>query len=50
MPTAQAADASRGGQHGLEIVKAVTEELFMEQEPVGTRITARIALSDTPQQ
>jgi hypothetical protein len=32
----------------VEIVKAVTESLLMEQEPVGKRITARIALSDTP--
>ncbi|MGY1503401.1 ATP-binding protein [Streptomyces sp. QTS52] len=47
-PAARAADPGRIGQHGLEIVKAVTEELFTEQEPVGKRITARIALSDTP--
>jgi anti-sigma regulatory factor (Ser/Thr protein kinase) len=46
VPTARAADPSRIGQHGLEIVKAVTENLFIEQEPVGKRITARIALSD----
>ncbi|MGX1471306.1 UNVERIFIED_CONTAM: hypothetical protein RKD50_000114 [Streptomyces canus] len=38
----------RIGQHGLEIVKAVTGDLFIEQEPVGKRITARIALSDIP--
>ncbi|MFF9869673.1 ATP-binding protein [Streptomyces sp. NPDC013953] len=48
VPVARAADAGRIGQHGLEIVKAVTEDLFMEQEPVGKRITARISLSDTP--
>ncbi|WP_443070643.1 hypothetical protein [Streptomyces sp. SLBN-115] len=35
------------GQHGLEIVKAVTEDLSVRQEPVGKRITARIALSST---
>ncbi|MEU9271873.1 ATP-binding protein [Streptomyces sp. NPDC048251] len=46
-PTARAADPGRIGQHGLEIVKAVTEDLFIEQEPVGKRITARITLSDT---
>ncbi|MFM9500271.1 ATP-binding protein [Streptomyces galilaeus] len=48
VPTARAADPDRIGQHGLEIVKAVTEDLFIEQEPVGKRITARIALSDVP--
>ncbi|MEV5439547.1 ATP-binding protein [Streptomyces sp. NPDC052682] len=48
VPTARAADPGRIGQHGLEIVKAVTQNLFMDQEPVGKRITARIALSDAP--
>ncbi|WP_234443276.1 ATP-binding protein [Streptomyces cellulosae] len=47
VPVARAADPDRIGQHGLEIVKAVTEWLFTEQEPVGKRITARIALCDT---
>ncbi|GAA3913499.1 ATP-binding protein [Streptomyces lacrimifluminis] len=47
-PAARASDPDRVGQHGLEIVKAVTESLVTEQEPVGKRITARIALSDTP--
>ncbi|NEC88471.1 ATP-binding protein [Streptomyces sp. SID12501] len=44
VPVARVADPGRIGQHGLEIVKAVTEDLFIEQEPVGKRITARIAL------
>ncbi|WP_405623722.1 ATP-binding protein [Streptomyces sp. NBC_00076] len=48
VPAARAADPSRIGQHGLEIVKALTKDLFTDQEPVGKRITARIALSDTP--
>jgi anti-sigma regulatory factor (Ser/Thr protein kinase) len=48
VPAARAADPDRIGQHGLEIVKAVTEALFTEQEPVGKHITARIALSDGP--
>lgn len=48
VPAVRAADPGRIGQHGLEIVKAVTEDLFMEHEPVGKRITARITLSDTP--
>ncbi|MFI5680662.1 ATP-binding protein [Streptomyces cellulosae] len=49
VPVARAADPDRIGQHGLEIVKAVTESLFTEQEPVGKRITARIALCDRPE-
>ncbi|MFE2218961.1 ATP-binding protein [Streptomyces canus] len=48
VPAARAADPGRIGHHGLEIVKAVTADLFIEQEPVGKRITARIDLSDTP--
>ncbi|MYV70249.1 ATP-binding protein [Streptomyces sp. SID2131] len=48
VPATLAADPGRIGQHGMEIVRAVTEELFIEQEPVGKRITARIALTDTP--
>ncbi|MFD7439709.1 ATP-binding protein [Streptomyces sp. NPDC059861] len=48
VPAARAADPRRIGQHGLEIVKAITEDVFIEQEPVGKRITARIVLSDTP--
>jgi hypothetical protein len=48
VPAARPADPGRIGQHGLEIVKAVTEDLLIEQEPVGKRITARITLSDTP--
>lgn len=46
VPVARAADPDRIGQHGLEIVKAVTEDLFVEQEPVGKRITARITLAE----
>ncbi|MER5201325.1 ATP-binding protein [Streptomyces sp. NPDC002884] len=46
VPAARAADPDRVGQHGLEIVKAVTEALFAEQRSVGKRITARIRLSD----
>ncbi|MFE6485402.1 ATP-binding protein [Streptomyces sp. NPDC057757] len=48
VPAARAADPGRIGQHGLEIVEAVTQNLFVEQEPVGKRTTARMALSDTP--
>ena len=46
VPTARPADPDRIGQHGLEIVKAVAAHLFVEQEAVGKRITARIALAD----
>jgi anti-sigma regulatory factor (Ser/Thr protein kinase) len=48
VPAARAADPDRIGQHGLEIVQAVTAELLVEQQPVGKRITARIALSEPP--
>ncbi|MEU9522787.1 ATP-binding protein [Streptomyces sp. NPDC048224] len=44
VPAARPADPRRIGQHGLEIVKAVTEEFTVEQEPGGKRITARIPL------
>ncbi|MFG2576760.1 ATP-binding protein [Streptomyces sp. NPDC048481] len=47
VPAARPADPDRVGQHGLEIVKGVTHDLSTEQEPVGKRITARIALCDT---
>jgi anti-sigma regulatory factor (Ser/Thr protein kinase) len=48
IPRARAADPGRIGQHGLEIVKAVSEDLSVRQEPVGKRITARITLEDDP--
>ncbi|MEU7038715.1 ATP-binding protein [Streptomyces sp. NPDC046237] len=48
IPAARSADPGRVGQHGMEIVKAVTEELLVQQEPVGKRITARIALANAP--
>ncbi|MFU9032747.1 MULTISPECIES: ATP-binding protein [Streptomyces] len=50
VPAARATDPGRIGQHGLEIVKAVAESLLIEREPVGKRITARIALTDTGKQ
>lgn len=46
MPAARAADPSRVGQHGLEIVKAVAEYFAVRREAVGKRITARIPLAD----
>ncbi|OSZ59274.1 ATP-binding protein [Streptomyces pharetrae CZA14] len=48
LPVARAADAGRVGQHGLEIVLAVAHSLEAHCEPVGKRITARIALTDAP--
>ncbi|WP_406010986.1 ATP-binding protein [Streptomyces sp. NBC_00637] len=45
VPAVRTADPDRIGQHGLEIVQAVAEDLFIEQESVGKRITARIALA-----
>ncbi|MFF7380909.1 ATP-binding protein [Streptomyces massasporeus] len=47
MPAARAADPSRVGQHGLEIVKAVAEDFAVRREAVGKRITARIPLADS---
>lgn len=46
LPVARAADAGRIGQHGLEIVMAVAESFEAYREPVGKRISVRIALHD----
>ncbi|WP_190201768.1 ATP-binding protein [Streptomyces djakartensis] len=48
LPVARAADAGRVGQHGLEIVMAVAQGFEARREPVGKRVTARIALLDDP--
>ncbi|MFF9765431.1 ATP-binding protein [Streptomyces sp. NPDC014636] len=48
LPVARAADPGRVGQHGLEIVMAVVQGFEVRREPVGKRITARIALADDP--
>ncbi|GAB2756490.1 ATP-binding protein [Streptomyces bullii] len=48
LPVARAADAGRVGQHGLEIVMAIAQAFEAQREPVGKRITARIALLDDP--
>ncbi|MFF3740931.1 ATP-binding protein [Streptomyces sp. NPDC002566] len=48
LPVARAADADRVGQHGLEIVMAVAQGFEAHKEPVGKRITARIALAHEP--
>ncbi|WP_046728733.1 ATP-binding protein [Streptomyces humi] len=46
LPVARASDAGRVGQHGLEIVTAVAQGVEARREPVGKRITARVALAD----
>ncbi|QKW25055.1 ATP-binding protein [Streptomyces seoulensis] len=48
LPVARAADAGRVGQHGLEIVMAVAQGFEARREPVGKRVTARLALTDDP--
>ena len=48
LPVARAADAGGVGQRGLGIVMAVAEGFEGQREPVGKRITARIALADDP--
>ncbi|MCX5269473.1 ATP-binding protein [Streptomyces sp. NBC_00199] len=48
VPVAWSTDPDRVGQHGLEIVKAVSEALFVEPQSVGKRVTARIPLFDPP--
>ncbi len=46
VPATRTADPGRVGRHGLEIIKAVFEEPFIEQGPVGKRITARPTPAD----
>lgn len=48
LPVARAADPGRVGQHGLEIVMAVARGFEVQREPVGKRITVRVALPDDP--
>ncbi|MFE9776229.1 ATP-binding protein [Streptomyces sp. NPDC005931] len=48
LPVPRAPDPGRVGQHGLEIVKVVTQDFDVRREPSGKRVTARISLQDTP--
>ncbi|MFF4172320.1 ATP-binding protein [Streptomyces sp. NPDC001744] len=48
IPLIYSADPDRVGRHGLEIVKAVTENLFVGQDEAGKCVTARIALGAAP--
>ncbi|MFF3001115.1 hypothetical protein ACFVTC_42395 [Streptomyces sp. NPDC057950] len=46
LPVVRPANPGRPGQHGLEIVVAVTYGFEARREAVGERITARIPLTD----
>ncbi|GGY10072.1 ATP-binding protein [Streptomyces minutiscleroticus] len=48
LPLAKAADPGRVGQHGLEIVMAVSQGFAVHREPVGKRTTASVMLADDP--
>jgi anti-sigma regulatory factor (Ser/Thr protein kinase) len=48
LPVAKAADPDRVGQHGLEIVMAVSRSIEVHREPVGKRIKAAVVLADDP--
>ncbi|WP_432087553.1 ATP-binding protein [Streptomyces sp. bgisy095] len=47
VPTVQGADPDRIGHHGVEIIRAIAEDLFVERGEEGKCVTARIALSDS---
>ncbi|MFF4845747.1 ATP-binding protein [Streptomyces collinus] len=46
LPVAHTSEPGRVGQHGLEIVVAVSRSIEMHREPVGKRITATVLLTD----
>ncbi|WP_369218415.1 ATP-binding protein [Streptomyces flavofungini] len=46
LPSILEPDPSRVGQHGLEVVAAVCENLTVEREPMGKRVTAVIAVAE----
>ncbi|MEU1473980.1 hypothetical protein [Streptomyces sp. NPDC005760] len=48
LPSVQAADPQRIGQHGLEIVMAVSQTFCVHREPVGKRIAAALQVADAP--
>lgn len=47
LPTPRSADPARVGQHGLEIVAALSREVEIRREPSGKRVTAHLALDET---
>ncbi|PWI05081.1 ATP-binding protein [Streptomyces sp. NWU339] len=48
LPSIPAPDPGRIGQHGLEIVMAVSQSFAILREPVSKRITAAMVLADDP--
>ncbi|GGY71868.1 ATP-binding protein [Streptomyces xanthochromogenes] len=48
LPLVLPADPTRIGQHGLEIVMALSHTFTIQREPVGKRITISIMLADDP--
>ncbi|MGW2477054.1 ATP-binding protein [Streptomyces sp. NPDC001665] len=48
LPVASAADPTRVGRHGLELVLMVCQSFEVRQETVGKSLRALIALSDGP--
>lgn len=44
LPTASRADPTRAGQHGLEIVRAVSRSFEVRRAPVGKRVHVQISL------
>lgn len=48
LPVARTTDPDRVGQHGLEIVLAVSQDFAVHREPVGKRATATVRLTDAP--
>jgi hypothetical protein len=48
LPSVREPDPGRIGQHGLEIVMALSRTFCVHREPVGKRITASVALADDP--
>lgn len=48
LPSVPEADPERVGQHGLEIVMAVSKTFTVHREPVGKQITAVLVLADDP--
>ncbi|MFG1807468.1 ATP-binding protein [Streptomyces sp. NPDC049040] len=48
LPAVLPPDPARVGQHGLEVVMAVSRSFEVHREPVGKRIKAAIVLADDP--
>ncbi|WP_191134139.1 ATP-binding protein [Streptomyces sp. col6] len=48
LPTASAADPTRIGSHGLELVLMVCQSFEIRREPVGKRLSVGVALQDAP--